>query len=317
MQPPVRVLYILGSGRSGTTLLSRVLGQVEGVFSAGEARQIWHRSFANCRQCGCGSLFRECPVWSQVFQQAFGGFDKVTDEVLFRLRRSPVGTRALGMLYMPGRRALFERELSHYSHTLEALYQSIADVTGDRLIVDSSKYPTYSYLLNLVPTIDISIVHLVRDPRAVVHSWRRVKASPEESLTSMSAWYAAGMWHTWNRAGERIWRDSDVAYLRLRYEDFVSHPRRLTQKILEFAEHRADSLPFRNEHEVYLEQDHSAAGNPDRFSHGVVEIKDEERWREQLAPFDRWVTERITWPLRNRYVSYEMLLWSNLEKSRT
>jgi len=110
-----------------------------------------------------------------------------------RLRRSPTGTRSLGLLYLPGRQALFERQLTHYSEALEKLYQAIAEVTGKRLIVDSSKYPTYSYLLGLLPTIDLSIVHLVRDPRAVVHSWWRVKASAEEFLSPMSAWYAAGL----------------------------------------------------------------------------------------------------------------------------
>lgn len=51
----------------------------------------------------------------------------------------------------------------------------------------------------------------------------------------MSAWYAAGLRHTRNRAGKYIWKNSEVPYLRVRYEDFVSHPRRVTQKILEFA----------------------------------------------------------------------------------
>ena len=92
-----------------------------------------------------------------------------------------------------------------------------------------------------------------------------------------------------------------MPYLRVRYEDFVSHPRCVTQKILEFAGHPVSPLPFRGDHTVYLDQNHSAAGNPDRFSHGLVEIKHEERWREQMKPLDRSLTEAITWPLRNRY----------------
>ena len=41
--PAVRVLYIAGSGRSGSTILDRTLGQVDGFFSAGELCNLWGR----------------------------------------------------------------------------------------------------------------------------------------------------------------------------------------------------------------------------------------------------------------------------------
>ena len=37
------VLYIAGSGRSGSTVLGRILGRVEGFGAVGELRYVWER----------------------------------------------------------------------------------------------------------------------------------------------------------------------------------------------------------------------------------------------------------------------------------
>jgi len=80
----------------------------------------------------------------------------------------------------------------------ERLYRAIQEHAGCRLIVDTSKYPTYSYLLRLLPALDIRAVHLVRDARATAYSWQRVKTYPtakgtrymerHTALRSAAAW---------------------------------------------------------------------------------------------------------------------------------
>ena len=49
-----RVVSIVGPGRSGTTLLGEILGEVPGVFDAGELRWLWRRGLGEDRRCGCG-----------------------------------------------------------------------------------------------------------------------------------------------------------------------------------------------------------------------------------------------------------------------
>ena len=67
---PVQVLYIAGTGRSGSTLLAGILGQVDGIFNAGEVRYIWDRGLLANRLCGCGRQFRDCPVWDEILVEA-------------------------------------------------------------------------------------------------------------------------------------------------------------------------------------------------------------------------------------------------------
>ena len=47
---PTTVLYVAGAGRSGSTLLDNLLGQIPGFFSAGELRYVWERGLIDGRQ---------------------------------------------------------------------------------------------------------------------------------------------------------------------------------------------------------------------------------------------------------------------------
>ena len=50
------VLYIAGTGRSGSTVLANILGEVEGVFTAGEVRYLWQRGLREGRSAAAASL---------------------------------------------------------------------------------------------------------------------------------------------------------------------------------------------------------------------------------------------------------------------
>ena len=58
----LKVLYLLGSSRTGSTLLDNILGEFDGFFSAGEVRFLWRRLLEN-RRCGCGQPIGGCEVW--------------------------------------------------------------------------------------------------------------------------------------------------------------------------------------------------------------------------------------------------------------
>jgi hypothetical protein len=45
----VTVLYVAGTGRSGSTLLARVLGEADGFVAAGELRYVWQRGLVEDR----------------------------------------------------------------------------------------------------------------------------------------------------------------------------------------------------------------------------------------------------------------------------
>jgi hypothetical protein len=88
------VLYIAGFGRSGSTVLTNLLGEADGVFAAGEVLQFWRAMSTETCICGCGRAIKECSVWQgvraacNVSEQEAGSLAKVAHE-LWRLRPLP------------------------------------------------------------------------------------------------------------------------------------------------------------------------------------------------------------------------------------
>ncbi len=73
---PARVVFIGGSGRSGSTLIERLLGELPSVCNVGEVVHLWERGLQRGETCGCGTPLPDCPFWIRVGDVAFGGWDQ-------------------------------------------------------------------------------------------------------------------------------------------------------------------------------------------------------------------------------------------------
>ena len=300
-----KVLYVAGLGRSGSTILSNSLGEIPGFFSAGELNFVWRHNVIENRLCGCGRPFDECPVWTAVMEEAFGGMDRVDPREMMRLQRSGTRTRHIpALLTEGGRRDLAER-LKKLLISYGRLYEAIASVTGSRVIVDSSKEPAHGRAMSLVPGIDFYVVHLIRDPRAAAYSWLKKKYQPDsetrEYMARFSPAKSAALWDSWNASAEALWRTSPQRYLRLRYEDFVADPRESFKEILTLIDEHDAVPPLASEREVKLGVSHTVSGNPNRFETGAVELRHDREWREKMEPRDRTLVTALTFPLLKRY----------------
>ena len=305
----VKVLYISGFGRSGSTVLGGVLGQIEGFFHGGELRHIWDRGLVENWLCGCGSPFGECDFWNRVFQDAFEEVEHVDAPEMIRLREASCRTHHVPlMLTGAGLRVLSARAGS-YMENLERLYRTIQRQAGSRLIVDSSKYPSYGYLLSTIPGIDLYVVHLVRDPRAVTYSWRRKRvqtgAGGGQSSPSYMRQYnplgSALRWGVRNVATEMLWKRSTDRCLTLRYEDFVARPQETLKAVLNMVGEDEASLPFVSARGVEMDVGHTISGNPSRFRTGAVELRPDDEWRTSIRKGDRRMVTALTLPLLSRY----------------
>lgn len=285
---PVRVLYLAGSGRSGSTLVTTVLGQLPGFFAAGELRYLWRRGLLENRPCGCGPPLADCPVWAPVRADlADADPAGIATRLAERLR-----VRALPALLRRQRRGQ-PPVPGHPDDTHVArLYASIAEhALPDRagaVIVDSSKLPPYGALLGALPGIDLYVLHVVRDPRATAYSWRRRRSldgrADDQPMSRPPVGKAALLWLVWNTATVRLWggRD-DGRYLRVRYEDFVADPSGTTARIARFVGASADELPFPTPDTVRLAPTHSVAGNPSRHRTGLVGVVADGEWLTGLS----------------------------------
>jgi sulfotransferase family protein len=300
----VKVLYVVGLGRSGSTILSNSLGQIGGFFSGGELNFIWKHNVLENRLCGCGRPFRECPVWTRVMYEAFGGMDAVDPREMMRFQNQGTRTRHIPlMLTEKGRRSLAER-LETFLANYGRLYEAIASVTGSRVIVDSSKEPAHGFAMGMVPGVDFFVLHLVRDPRAAAYSWLKKKPQPDsetkEFMVRFSPTKSSAMWDSWNASAEALWRPTPQRYLRLRYEDFVARPHGSLVDVLGLVGEDAE-VPLVGEREVKLGVSHTVSGNPNRFDTGAVELRTDREWISKMNPRDKALVTALTMPLLLRY----------------
>src|ERR1022692_3637443 len=71
------------------------------------------------------------------------------------------------------------RDLDEYISYYARLYAAIIKVSGCELVVDSSKHPSLAHCLRWLPDVDLRVLHLVRDSRAVAYSWSRQVRRPD------------------------------------------------------------------------------------------------------------------------------------------
>jgi hypothetical protein len=294
-----KVLYIDGYERSGSTLLQNVLGQLDGFFAAGELNKIWDRSLIENRRCGCGTPFKECEVWSSILEDAFGEVGSVDVGEMTRMRNR-VRNRHFPLALLPWGDRLLRSRLGCFPEHLGRLYKAIQSTTGSKVVIDSSKSPTYGYVLGTLPDIELYVVHLVRDPRSVQYSLLRRRMEGHEVYLKHNAAKGAIAWNTLNLVTEATWRRSS-RYLRLRFEDFVSNPREVVERVLDMTQETVDQLPFTVEGKVELRATHSRGGSPSRFHTGAIELRLDEAWREKMRAADKALVTTLTRPLLARY----------------
>ena len=308
MTEPVKVLFVGGPGRSGSTLLERMLGSVPGVCAVGEFHAFWRRGVLGNDLCGCGESVPNCPFWVEVVGRAFGGFDSqpaqqhAEDEIRLESARWSAGLRFAKRVPRHLRPTL-----ARFGRERERIFRAIAEVAGASLVVDSSKHPRYGVALKYVPGLDVRVVDLIRDSRAVSYSWSTLKQAPRTGghtspMPQYPAWQTASRWNTRRAQLELGWAFTGRR-LGVHYEEFVDRPARTTRRILQFAKHESAVLPPAGvaPRSYVLGVHHTVLGNPMRFDRGEIQIRRDDRWKTAMEPDDRKLVTRKTWPLLLRY----------------
>jgi hypothetical protein len=127
---PDTVLYLAGLGRSGSTLLERMIGELDAVCPAGELVHLWHRGIELDEACGCGEPFSACPFWREVGDVAFGGWANVAVGRVEMLRRQLDRTRRIPSMVSRHPNPAFAAELREYTDYYASLYAAIRTVSG-------------------------------------------------------------------------------------------------------------------------------------------------------------------------------------------
>jgi hypothetical protein len=219
-----RVIYVMGAGHSGSTILGVALGNCAHAFYAGEVDE-WLLK-------GSGRYGGEerARFWGAVRAE----MGDVADG-LFGDRVNRLIERSSALLRID-RRLQRRRLLPGYRRATERLFASIARVAGASYVVDTSHFPLRARQLQRIAGIELHVIFLVRDPQAVVESNVREISRHEVAERRVRVLGTnAGLWLTQLVSIYVFLRQPRARRMFLRYEDFVADPAGVLRQLLDHA----------------------------------------------------------------------------------
>lgn len=292
-----RIIYVIGKGRSGSTLLGDFLGSLPGVFHTGELNKIWEYCLLGGHSCACGAKLLECPIWSEIIQQARRDdrcawcFENPADMIRMTKRWHTFRGWALSKI--------LRVSPARYIETLEGVLAAVQSVTECHTVVDTSKWPLDPRFFLSTDTTSSEIIHLVRNPWSVAQSWEMPKKVPfgNYSLPTFSKLFSACSWTVRVLISEWVRRRYRAKGMLVHYEGIAHSPERNLNALAKSLNlEGAGSLL--NKRRVELAPGHTVMGNPSRFAHGNVLIKSAKN-----PPYKSKLISVLTWPAR-RLVGY-------------
>jgi len=298
--------YILAASHSGSTLLAMLLGSHPEVCTVGELKAT-SLGDPDRYHCSCGARIRDCAFWRDLAgRMAARGYEfdvtRATTHITAGASRYEAAllrplhrgrwwevARDAALALSPSWRGRLER----FAGVNHALVESLGAQTGARVVVDSSKVGIRLKYLLRIPQLDVRVVRLVRDGRAVSLTYtdpvnyadardphRRAGGEggtrDEERLTVAEA---AREWRRSNEEADAILAGVDPArQITITYEALCTDTNATLASVWRFLGVSAREVGAR-----WRERPHHVIGNGMRFDTDSA-VKLDDRWRTALGP---------------------------------
>ena len=290
------LVYVLSTGRSGSTLLDVLLGAQPECWTLGEF-QLLDISVGRHLPCGCHAPLSQCDFWGPILERVRRSMRFPIG--YFRSGRHPNGKVvrwSLLLSFLAGSPLRTNRAAAeaYATSNLAALAEAKEAAEGRqeevRWLIDASKDPYRLFWLQASGHFDIRVIHLVRRPEGFVDNMLR---SAGVRGTGTAVKYA-GRWLIDNLIGvallRRMFQQDSVK--RVRYEDLATDPERTLGDICAWLD--VDFDPERA-HATRFMVNHGVSGNRPRWEALPVTFK--ENWRVTLSPLQRRLISLVTAPL--------------------
>jgi hypothetical protein len=162
-----KIIYIIGAGRSGTTLLDIVLGNNPEMFSAGELNRFPIRNGIPPLLEKDNSKFSFWNTFKTIFLNSYKKYDLKGLNNLINKFEYHLGIFRI----MFGSKT--DKSLNDYHEYLQVFFDTLSNQVEQEYIVDSSKYPCRAYHLAQLYKENISFVYIKRNPVDVVQSFAK------------------------------------------------------------------------------------------------------------------------------------------------
>jgi hypothetical protein len=281
----LRVVYLAGSGHTGSTLLAILMQAHPRVISVGNTAvnpKIRRRGKAAVQKCSCGAALAQCAFWQRVFQRVneqgfeFGASQWSNDyrlehRLLGRLLSSHSSYRGIRRLqyWAADHLPIYKRRVQHIGRVNVAFVRAVLDVGDADVFFDTSKRTVRLTRLLMLPELDVKVVRLVRDVRGYAASAKR-RGQP-----------IVGASHAWKHHQDVI---SEILHelprerqMLLRYEDLCTGLEGTMLRLYAFA--GVENIPPVTQLSA---GEHHVIGNSMRLKE-TIRVQLDESWRSRLT----------------------------------
>jgi hypothetical protein len=284
----IKIIYCMGSGRSGSTLLGIILGNHPKIVNVGELYTV-HRIRESNFKCSCGERVEDCDFWAPVMnkwrsQCGESSVNRTLDKIKsIENFRSPLAW--LKAIFYNSKRSVYYNE---YLENIYAFYKIILEKSDKKAVVDISKNPLRAFVLMKHPNIDLRLIHLVRDGRAVAYSLHK---SAKRGTTQRPVWRTALFWIIVNRQSNYVSKRVKNSTL-IRYKDLVTKPEITMHKIAQMVDIDPKPLVEVINGQLAKEDSHIMEGNRIRKEKSI-KLKLDTEWQEKLDPKEQRVFSKL------------------------
>ena len=289
----IKLIYLVGGGHSGSTILSFLLGTSQEVLNVGELK--FYSEHRNPNEalnymknvCSCGTNAVECPFWREI--------DKEMDSnaKIFHYPTFFEWINILRIILWP--LPTQQKTLPKWDdiYLIQNIYSKIEhENKKETYILDTSKSLARLVHLSRSDELDIKIIFLVRDIRGHVDSYQRAYGK------GFFRWII--QWIINNSLILYFLKKEHLDYYHLSYDLFCKKP---GETLAELGNYLDIRIPENYKDTIRNTEFHVRAGNPIKNTiKNFSGIRIDERWKNNLSNSQKWIIKKTVSKLNKLWV---------------
>lgn len=281
----ISITFIVGCGRSGTTLLQSLTNSHPNIVSTDECLFV----------IALYPLFGKIKNWTKVDILRFA--DALQEVQVFKrwlLNKEELTQKLLSVM-----------EIADYPLLCKMVYYEMRN-DKEKVMVLIDKNPLHSLFLRRLLTIfpEAKFIHIIRDPRDNINSNIR-------RFNKKNTFFLAEKWVGFNAAIEKVKRKSPDIFFTIIYEEMVTNAENVFMPLCQFLGVAYDTSIMNNQ---FPERIQSYEGlkfydQVKRTHESLLEpinTTNIGKWRSEMSAYDMAITELITAKFAHKYYGYDV-----------